>query len=108
MWFAIEISSIRHTQHSYYSALLLSLTSNSNLSSMYVWQSRAPAASTGGTSGAGGSGEPSAGPASAPAAATTHIQLQLQPEPAAPSAWLSEVLPRKTPYFPQMGDEVRL
>ena len=56
----------------------------------------------------GGSSEGSAaGATSAPSAAaassSSHLQLA---ETLAPSAWLSEVLPRKTPYFPQMGDEV--
>ncbi|KAF0296758.1 PH-interacting protein [Amphibalanus amphitrite] len=53
---------------------------------------------------AGGSGE-SAASDPAPAAATSSAQQQLV-DTLAPSAWLSEVLPRKTPYFPQMGDEL--
>lgn len=28
------------------------------------------------------------------------------PESFRPSEWLSEVVPRRTPYFPQMGDEI--
>ncbi|XP_043242655.1 PH-interacting protein-like [Amphibalanus amphitrite] len=53
---------------------------------------------------AGGSGE-SAASDPAPAAVTSSAQQQLV-DTLAPSAWLSEVLPRKTPYFPQMGDEL--
>ena len=59
-------------------------------------------ASRSATTGAGESSAPGPTPAAAPSS-QPH-----QPEALAPSSWLSEVLPRKTPYFPQMGDEVRV